>query len=186
MPGRTVDAAFRDFIGPIKSAASCLGKLALSISPGGQSNPKTIHSWVLLGTDGVTSGKWTFSARMSYKFVQDPDGTWRVMSVGYSYGLAYGDQQLWRMDWHPTSLVSPLPYPHIHLSFDKLLPETPAISKEHLPTGRFTFEDAIRWAAAFGFPMVHSDALQRLYLAEKDHLVYRSWGGSQAPDLSDN
>lgn len=183
MPGRTVAEAFRNFIGPIKSATGCLGKVNLTISAGGTSDPDRLHGWVLGDGSGIRSGSWTYNARMTYRFLKE-DNVWRVTTRGYSYGLSYGSEELWRMDWHPISRVSPLPFPHLHLNYRGLLPDDTDTSKQHLPTGRFTYEDSIRWAGFFGFPLAHSDAFERLNLAEERHLEHRSWGGNSIPDVA--
>lgn len=129
---------------------------------------------------GVTARGWHFEAEMHYRIVEcdDERGPWRVSTVAYRYRLAVLGKDVFRLHWHPTT-KSPVTYPHLHAALapaDKM----PGSLDAHLPTGRMTLEDAIRWAIGIGMPSARDDWRERLNEAEAKHLEFRSWSKDPA------
>lgn len=185
MAGRTPHDAFNAFIGPIERAASCLGSVKVQISPGGSTAPNTRHSWSLNGMTGFTVNGWHLEANMSYEIIRDEApgrGPWRVRTLQYRYRLAITGNDVFRLHWHPNGR-SPVTYPHLHAALEPK-DRIPASLDAHLPTGRMTLEDALRWAFELGMPAARSDWAKRLADAEAAHLQHRSW--SKDPAEADN
>jgi hypothetical protein len=107
---------------------------------------------------------------MQYRIIPMSDGGRRVTTLAYRYRLARLGEDLWRLHWHPGGRPD-VRYPHLHARFDGAPANT---IKEHLPMGRATLEDAIRWAR-LGFLMARPDWRSVLEMTEADHLRYRSW-----------
>jgi hypothetical protein len=72
-----------------------------------------------------------------------------------------------RLHWHPVG-PSPIKGPHIHFppNFDR-----------HLPSPRFTFEQAVTWLIEFDVPLRVSreEALVELAEIEAAHVLHRTW-----------
>lgn len=176
MPGRTPSDAFRTFIDPIQEAASCLGQVKLTVSPGGQSAPGVTHAWSLNAERGqVFRGGWHFEAQMHYEFEQGAfSREWKVRTRGYRYQLALRGTHLWRLHWHPTTNSSyDLPHVHLNLGRPGELVE-PSLNKHH-PTGRMTFEDAVEWVFNAEIPPARDDWREVLDASRAQHLQHRSW-----------
>lgn len=185
MPGRTPVEAVDAFLEPLKSAVSVLGAAKIVTSPGGRSTPGVDHAWSLNGETGYSSGGWHFEAAMHYRIIRDgrPDfGPWRVTTRGYRYRLSVPPgEDVFRMHWHPTGRSNEQ-RPHMHLA---LAPSATVgdTLKEHFPSDRQTFEQAIRWAIGAGLAPARSDWQELLEQAERLHLQYRSWSGRNAPGV---
>lgn len=116
---------------------------------------------------------------MTWQIVEDEKpgyGPVRITTKGYGYSLMdAADRELWAFHWHPEG-PSPERKPHLHLGSVILSDTSPFSNKAHLPIGRVTFENAIRWVFQSGVAPAHGDWDSRLALAEAPHLLYRSWG----------
>jgi hypothetical protein len=181
MPGRNPHEAFEAFITPIKNASSCLGSVKVKVSAGGSTAPNMEHAWSLNGMNGFTTQGWHFEAGMGYTIIPDdrPNrGPWRVRTLQYRYRLAVLDHDVFRLHWHPNGR-SPVTYPHLHAALEPK-DRMPGSIDTHLPVGRMTFENALRWAFELGMPAARADWSERLAEAEAAHLRYRSWSHDPA------
>ena len=118
-----------------------------------------------------------FFAAMSWRLIEDARdgyGPYRVTATMYDYSLVAGDEELWALHWHPSGR-SHVTYPHWHPG-QRFREANPTMStKGHFPTGRMTFESALRWVVESGGEPYCGDWEPRLALAEAPHLLYRSW-----------
>lgn len=180
MPGRTIPEAIGAFTAPLQQAVSCLGIAKLTISSQiGAVRMDQAMSWGINNGGGMelrsASGRLEFYASMFWKVIADPDnGPFRVTTTGYDYQLLRDDRELWDFHWN-TGEKSKVKTPHLHLGDVVLSTAAPVTSKAHLPTGRVTLEQAVRWAVEFGAQPKFSDWEDRLALAEAPHLLFRSW-----------
>jgi len=110
------------------------------------------------------------SATMHYKIVQE-EGVWRVHTVSYLYDLKKSSALVFGMHWHPDR-ASPFSDPHLHV---ELAGGPSSLPKEHLRTGRLTFEHAVEWAITIGHPAAREDWVEILATCRKNHLENRSW-----------
>lgn len=96
--------------------------------------------------------------------------------LGYEYAMLCGDEQteVWAMHWHPSGQSDEI-NPHLHLGLPLLNDTSPINNKDHLSTGRMTFEDAIRWLIKCGVEPLREDWANQLTLAETPHKLFRSW-----------
>lgn len=176
------------FLAPIQQAASVLANCKITGSKGYRSPaPGDVHHWALCNGAGVTvrtrydvEPKTTFHfyAAMSWRLIEDDRdgyGPYRVTATRYDYSLTTAEgAELWALHWHPDG-KSDVTYPHAHIGDRVLDSEATLTSKAHLPTGRMTFESAVRWVIEFGGAPAVNDWEDRLALAEAPHLLYRSW-----------
>jgi hypothetical protein len=184
--GRSPQEAVSAFLHPIQQAASLLGSCKI-VGSRSYASPRLgdTHHWNLCGGDGVairhadpqSHARLHFYASMSWRAIEDDRegyGPFRVTTSRYDYQLTLEDAELWALHWHPEG-ESDVVYPHVHLG-SRLLDATSGVSnKAHLPTGRMSFESAVRWVIASGGRAAKSDWEGRLALAEAPHLLYRSW-----------
>jgi hypothetical protein len=84
---------------------------------------------------------------MFYMIIRDnrPDfGPYRVTTRGYDYSVRRADRsKVLDYHWHPAGL-SHEQRPHIHLGSAQLADDAVLSNKQHLLTGRVTFESVIR------------------------------------------
>ena len=173
MPSRNPHKAFEAFIEPIRRAAGCLATCHVTPSPGGGHAPDVEHAWTLNGGIGVTARGWHFEAGMKYVIIPEDDG-YRVTTRAYRYRLARAGHDIWRLHWHPGG-DSDIAYPHAHVALAGTPQPARNLLTAHLPTPRMTFEQAVRWSAEVGFPMLRDNYEDVLAEGEAAHLVHRSW-----------
>jgi hypothetical protein len=166
VPGRTPQEAFDAFILPIRKAVTCLGHAKVTTSTD-RYNTSRKHVWHLNGNAGMAfAGGVHFEASMDFAYVPHTDG-WRVSSRGYRYKLSIGGDQQWRMDWHPNG-PSPYVQPHIHMGD----------GQAHLPTPRFTFEQAAGWVLSSGHVQPAIGEWEAvLDEGHLTHVTHASWSG---------
>jgi hypothetical protein len=172
LPGRTPQAAFDAFIGPIEGAVSCLGQGKI-VCTAGRSQPGGVRAWSLNGDAGMTfGGGWHFEAQMHYEVIpaEEPAGEWRVTTRAYRYRIARSGVDLVRIHWHPMGR-STYRDPHVHLPALTMAEGETA----HLPVGRITFEDAVEWAIGLGIKPARSDWRSVLDRSRGPHVQHRSW-----------
>jgi hypothetical protein len=186
VPGRSPAEAISSFLAPIQAAASVLGACKVTGSRGYRAaRCGDEHHWALCDGDGVevrtrpgaATGALRFYAAMSWRVIEDERpqyGPYRVTATRYDYSLTVDADELWALHWHPDG-VSDVTYPHQHLGTRLLGPSSPVSSKAHLPTGRMTFESAVRWVIESGASPACADWDDRLTLSETPHLLFRSW-----------
>ncbi len=183
MPGRKPAEAVRAFLQPLQDALACVADGKLSARGGLSPRVGTPQQWSMNNGGGVEllsedAEGLTFYASMYWEVIEDEHegyGPYRVTTRGYDHSLVRGEAtELWAMHWHPAG-PSGEKLPHVHLG-DVLFGEgSPVSSKNHLRTGRMTFETAIRWTIEFGAMPLHDDWEARLALAEAPHMLYRTW-----------
>lgn len=184
MPGRTPADAVRAFLEPIQTALACVATAKITVKRGGL-NPRLgeLYEWSINNGGGAellsdAPEDLTLFAAMYWKLIEDdrPEyGPYRITTLGYEYSLVMGEAtELWALHWHPAG-QSWERRPHLHLGDVLLTPQAPVTSKTHLPTGRMTFENAIRWAVDFGVMPLADDWTDRLALAETPHILHRTW-----------
>jgi hypothetical protein len=84
-----------------------------------------------------------FRLRYDVEVIQDSPGAWSAVIAGYWYVLSYADErELLVYHWHPRG-VSPIVWPHVHLS----APVAPIdLTRAHLPTGPVALPAVLRCA----------------------------------------
>jgi hypothetical protein len=182
--GRTPAEAVRAFLEPMESTLACLASAKITVKRGGL-NPRLGVPYEWSSNNGA-GAEWlfeapedlTFSAAMYWKLIEDDRsecGPFRVTTLGYEYSLVIGETtELWAL--HGASGRKIVEHrPQVHLGDVLLTEAAPVSSKTHLPTGRMTFENAIRLAADFGAVPLREDWSNRLALAETPHLLHRTW-----------
>lgn len=135
------------------------------------------YNWSINGGDGMRLGQaGKFYASMQFEVVDsnptehddEHQGSFRCSTRGYNYKLSTPrGHDLWRLHWHPAGR-SPEKGPHMHL---------PPDLDRHLPVGRITFEQALKWLIEYDAPLRvdREHALAELSEIEAAHLLHRSW-----------
>ncbi len=106
---------------------------------------------------------------MGYRIIEDarPDrGPYRVTTLNYRYLVARRGRDIVRLHWHPTGR-SRVRYPHLHAELT-IEGVANSVLREHFPTGRVTYEGAIRWLALCGAPMARDDYEEILRIRRGD------------------
>lgn len=184
MPGRTPYGAFSAFVEPLANALSCVAVAKIQPSPKGKTEQGPVHTLFLTGirNDGhVRLGGPTrleFQARIFYKIVEDDRdgyGPYKISTRGYDYAICTSDRvEILNFHWHP-SAQSHETRPHMHIGSTQLSSDSVLTNKQHIRTGRITFESTIREAIEFGAEPLHNDWAARLDACESPHLAFRSW-----------
>lgn len=187
MPGRKPYDAFGAFVKPLTSALACVANTKILTSPGGKNDMGTVHTLYITGA-GNDDGYITLTgdqslelrARMYYEIIRDPRigyGPYRVTTRGYDYSLRTSDGcAVLEYHWHPSGKSHEVA-PHIHLGDAQLRPDAVLRNKQHLPTGRITFEAVVKSAIESGALPLCDDFAERLHETELRHVQYRSWAG---------
>jgi hypothetical protein len=171
VPGDSPYQAVEAFLEPLQRALSCLGSCKIITSPGGKQQISKVHAWNINSWAGLTLPRiGVFRAVMHYEIVLSDaqhEGTWRVTTRAYAYGLTTADgQELWSLHWHPVG-QSPVTFPHAHL---------PALNAQgHFPTERMTLEQSVRWCIESGATPARTDWEPVLAETEGIHKLYRTW-----------
>jgi hypothetical protein len=135
------------YLAPIQRAVSCVATTVVNVRGGYFVSAKP-HSLVLGdGSDPVPlRGTQTVALHITqqYAIVPAESGDWRVTTHGYVYGLLKVDgRELIGFHWHP--LITPeVAFPHLHVyeaGSDRVIHD-----RAHIPTGRITLEDVLRFA----------------------------------------
>lgn len=168
---RTSEEALRGFLEPIQEALGCIGNAKINVSQKPSQSGK-IHSWVINQGNGLAlKNANLFKASMWFEIVNDGSG-WRVSTRSYLYSLLHEGEELFALHWHPDSNSgTQYSFPHAHIS----IPAIKDMKKEHLPTGRLSFEDAIEWSIRMGIEPVKDDWQQILQKTKSDYLLKRTW-----------
>jgi hypothetical protein len=184
MPGKTPSDAFGAFVTPLTSALNCLAVPRVAVSPGGRAQPDTKHNLYLTGPlesdaylrlPGITL---EFRARMFYKIIQDDRphyGPYRITTLGYDYSIRRTDgAAVVDYHWHPVGR-SHEKRPHLHIGSSQLRDDAVLSNKQHLLTGRVTFESVIRDLIGLGARPRMENHADRLVECEAPHLLFRTW-----------
>jgi hypothetical protein len=175
-------AAVEAFLAPIQKAASTFGKCKITGGGKGYRSPElgADYSWALNTGEGMKIPTFgddlRFFASMGWRVVEDDQsGPFRVTTTRYDYSLRFDSGvELWAHHWHPAGM-STTTTPHIHLGAAILSANSSITPKSHLPSGRMTFETAIRWVVESGGNPDRLDWEEQLELAEQPYLLYRQW-----------
>lgn len=85
---------------------------------------------------------------MQYRIVEAEGdrGPWKVSSTSYSYAFRNrNDQEILSFHWHPGERTR-IAWPHVHVGSPLLRPTSPLDSRDHIPTGRVSVEEVLRFA----------------------------------------
>jgi hypothetical protein len=127
-----------------------------------------------------SSGAMFLTANQYYHYVADPryEGEWKVSTDGYAYVLRTSEagRPVFQWHWHPESGLGAC---HLHVGAEH--PEIDALHKLHLPTGRVSLEEVLRFA------IEHFDVERRddwdavLGESQSRHEMFRTWPTSSRP-----
>lgn len=185
MPGRKPYDAFGAFVGPLTDALACIAQTKILTSPDGKTALGPVHTLFITGTgndDGFIGLAGAVGlelrARMYYEIIRDSRvgyGPYRVTTKGYDYSLRTADGcAVVDFHWHPNG-NSHETSPHLHLGAAQLQPDAVLRNKQHLPTGRITFEAVVKSAIESGADPLRGDFAERLQETELRHVQHRSW-----------
>ncbi len=184
MPGKKPYEAFSAFVEPLADALSCIAVTKIQTSDRGKESLDRVHQLHLTGVvnDGYVklagSAHLELRARMYYQIIRDDRdgyGPYRISTRGYDYSLCTADRAaILDFHWHPLG-QSHETRPHVHIGSTQLRADSVLTNKQHIGTGRITFEGAIREALALGAGPVRADWDERLNACEGPHLAHRSW-----------
>lgn len=168
---RTPSDALRAFLEPIQEALGCIGIAKITVSPNSTEVGKT-HSWVINSSNGLAlKNARLFKASMQFEIVNDGNG-WRVSTRSYLYSLLQEGQELFALHWHPDGLSDPqYSFPHAHINIQNVKDS----KKQHLPTGRLSFKDAIEWSIRLGVETLRDDWEEVLQRTRNDYFQKRTW-----------
>jgi hypothetical protein len=184
MPGTSAYEAYEAFVRPLANALSCLATAKIQPSADGKTVLHQDHNLYLTGL--IKSGYVRLQgkpvlelrARMVYRLIEDPRpgyGPIRVTTRAYDYSLRLATgEAIVDYHWHPSGLSAET-RPHLHLGSSQLAPDGVIATKQHLSTGRITFESVIRTAIELGAKPKHADWESRLRAAEQPHIEHRTW-----------
>src|SRR5437867_4773618 len=195
MPGKTPYEAFSAFVTPLADALSCVAHPYVEYSPGGSTVIGLKHILYLTRRDPDSDDHLRLGgthlelrARMFYLIIRDDRegyGPYRVTTRGYDYSVRMVDgSKVLDYHWHPTGL-SHEKRPHVHLGSAQLADDAVLSNKQHLYTGRITFESVIRDLIGMGVPPRYEDWSDLLDLCETPHLLYRTWSTDYRQELGD-
>lgn len=184
MPGRSPYEAWSAFVSPLTDALSCVATAKAMTSAGGKLELGPSHTLHITGTvdDGYVKiggpQHLEFRAHIYYEIIRDERdgyGPYRVTTRGYDYSICRSDRAaVLDYHWHPNGQSHEV-RPHIHLGSTQLHPDAVLSNKQHLTTGRVTFETAIRQAVDLGAVPRFEDWSKRLDTCEGPHLQHRTW-----------
>lgn len=151
MSGRTLAAALREYLLPIRQAVGCITPPILH-TVGHAIRPEHTHTLLLRDGASVRVGDGTYRFRFSqrYRFEQSevPRPRWIAATVGYIYQFeAIRDDrptEVIAFHWHPEpeQLVR---FPHVHLGYGAGNLRH-GLDKAHIPTGQLALAEVIRFA----------------------------------------
>lgn len=186
MPGRNPAEAFRAFIDPLADAIGCIARVKCGVTKDGRASVGEVHGLYLTGQGNEyasLSGKprLQLRARMRYMIIEDDRpgyGPFRVTTVSYDYSICdEGLAAVLDYHWHPVGESHAIT-PHVHVGTSQLKPDAVLSKRDHLPTGRMTFESVVRGLVDLGVKPLCNDWEQRvadLTKAEQLHVRHRTW-----------
>jgi hypothetical protein len=179
MPGRTPYAAREAFLEPIRKALSCVA--TLSITTG---QPELDKANKLSVNDGCPvhlkrtpqGGPIELNIEMWHKIIYDPEnGPYRVTTLSYNHSIKLPeDGEVISFHWNPDG-KSDVKTPHMHIGTSQLKKWSVLDSKTHLPTGRISIEQVVRFAIEELGADRADDWKQKLSETEQPFLDHRSW-----------
>lgn len=115
------------------------------------------------------------SAGQHFRIVPDErfDGEWKVRTEGYAYRAALSDETgdfILAWHWHPDTR----PDPHLHIGAAH--PDVSDLPKLHVPTGRVSFEEVVRFLVTeLGVSPMRNDWEETLAETEARFRAFRTW-----------
>lgn len=157
MPGRTPHQAVNAFLEPLRASSSCITRSQWVCSPIRGQSWGDIHSVTLNRGDPVSfrvlDRRISLEASIKFTVIEQetdvyghPVGTsdrYKVSTRGYKYTVRAGDDEeqiAWH--WHPGG-KSDVEFPHAHIGTAALKPEALMTRKDHIRTGRMSFESVV-------------------------------------------
>jgi hypothetical protein len=146
MAGRTQAEAVQNFIDPIRKALSCVTNMVAQVSGYHASqNPLglTINGGSPLPLK--CEHKTRIAIRQQFAVVsgEGERGPWKVSTENYIYEIEDEERnRLVAYHWHPGTGKDA---PHLHVGMGVGLEARPDFMHAHLPTGRVSIEEVLRW-----------------------------------------
>lgn len=186
MPGRTPYAAYEAFVEPLAAALAAIARAPIQCTPGGKNELDKVHNlyigrlgdraYLPLTVRGTINLE--LCARMQYMIIlseRPESGKYRVTTCAYDYSIQQSDgRAVLDFHWHPEG-ESHETDPHLHIGEAQLRNDAVLTSKQHVPTGRVSFESIVRRLIESGVPPICEDWQDRLEKSEKLHKQHRSW-----------
>lgn len=190
MPGRTPRAAIEAFMEPLRAASACITMTQWVCSPIKGQPEGEIHSVTLNRGDPVSfkipddrilleaSIKFTVIRQERDVFGQ-PVGSsdrFKVSTRGYKYTVKSSDdaeQIAWH--WHPGG-ASDARFPHAHIGTAALNPDALLTRRDHLRTGRMSFESVVFNVIQWGVTPRNLNYEEILEANQAAFDKWKSWG----------
>lgn len=161
------------------------------VSPGGYTTGK-VHSLAFAGAEIATirtadGGRIGLDLGMQYEVVALPDdpvrGPYKVSTRKYMYTVkSPPDGEVLAWHWHPSTSGNAGHEPHVHVGTRELGPESLLKKKMHIPTGRVSIEEVIRFCITeLGGVPQRQDWLSVLADSEDLFNMFRTWPQPAAP-----
>lgn len=130
-----------------------------------------------LGSPSRLRGKHLYiTVKMQYRVsqAQGERGPWKVSTAAYFYALHEEKQrEILAFHWHPETEGQKEPHLHLYDASNIVS----MLSKVHLPTGRITLEQFLRFLIVeLNVKPLRNDWERVLDGTERKHLQYRTWG----------
>lgn len=190
MPGRTPHEAVENFFQPIQHAVSFVTRQIFAVAPGGHKPEGGPHAATLFGGQAVRlkcDQRVALVLTMQYEVVEEEGerGPWRATITQYHYeyrgvspgsqvgdGFEENDKALISFDWHPNTRIK---YSHIHIGSGALA-EGSSLMKAHIPSGRVSVEEVIRFGInELGVITLRDGWDEALAQSQQRFEDYRSW-----------
>ena len=190
MPGRNPHGAREAFQVPLRAAAACLTKSQWVCSPIKGQPVGELHTLALNGGEPVllngigirlqfeASIKFTVVKQEKDKFGQ-PVGSsdrYKVSTRGYMYTvMTHEGAELIAYHWHPGG-SSDVDFPHEHIGTAALNPDVPLTRKDHLRTGRISFESVVFNLFQLGITPLNLNYPEILDMNQVAFDKWKTWG----------
>lgn len=128
------------------------------------------------------AGPAFLSAGQHFRTIQDErfEGEWKVRTEGYAYRVALSEETgpfLFAWHWHPNTR----PDPHLHVGADH--PEVTELPRLHVPTGRVSFEEVVRFLVTdLRVVPARRDWQETLAETESRFRAFRTWPRPRGED----
>ncbi|MCC3762630.1 hypothetical protein K3N28_06040 [Glycomyces sp. TRM65418] len=186
MPGRTPYDAYQAFSTPLATALATVSRAKIICSQGGKRDLGVVHH-LYIGTRGGREYlplsvndriNLELRARMKYRIIlseRPGAGKYRVTTCWYDYSIQLADgRAVLDFHWHPEG-ESHETSPHLHIGEAQLSQDAVLTSKQHIPTGRVTFESVVKRLIESGVEPLCDDWADKLDKSESLHKQHRSW-----------
>ena len=179
MAGRTPYEAVRSFFAPLQLSLSCVSKTVLAVSHRGYDVSDEPH-WLapkdeeLIALSGLLH--LALEVMIHYRIVpaSGDRGPWKVSITSYLYTLQDSDgQEIVSYHWDPRGRGRET-FPHLHVGHSRGV----LTRKHHLPTGRISLEEILRYAIAeLGVKTRRKNWVEILDRNQQLLEDWRAWGG---------